>query len=121
MNKVWFWIVWGLAFLVTNLSALPIAAFILYGAEADAGIFSVSFMKLIGLFLLMNLITLQMFVAGRKRNKAGFMVGLTVAFLQAASLIVFMSTISTAAVIIAMIVFVAAAVLLVMEIRRRAY
>ncbi|OCA80841.1 hypothetical protein [Pseudobacillus wudalianchiensis] len=121
MNKVLFWLSWGLAFLIINLSTLPIAAFILYGPEDEAGVFSTPFIRVVGLFFIINLITLQMFIAGRKENKRGFAVGLSIAVLQVAGIIIFMSTISTTAVLFVMLVLVIAAVLLVKEIRRRAY
>ena len=121
MNKVLFWFTWGLAFIVLNLAAFPIAAFILYGVREDAGVFSVPFMRVVGLFLLINLITLQMLIAGRKENKRGFGLGLIVAVMQLLGLLIFISTISTGAVVFMMLLFVFAAVLLVKEIRRRRY
>lgn len=121
MNKVLFWLTWGLAFLIVNLSVVPIAAFILYGAGEDGGILSAPFMRVVGLFLLGNLITLQMFVAGRKENKRGFLIGLNMTVLQVAGLVIFMFTISTLAAIFVMFILVIAAILLVKEIRRPAY
>ncbi|RJS61182.1 hypothetical protein [Bacillus sp. PK3_68] len=121
MNKVLFWLTWGLAFLIINLSVVPIAAFILYGAGENEGIFSAPFIRIVGLFLLVNLITLQMFIAGRKDNKRGFLIGVNMAVLQVAGLVLFISTISTVAVIFVMVILLVAAVLLVKEIRRPAY
>lgn len=121
MNKALFWIAWGLAFLVVNLAALPIAVFILYGAEEAASLFSGSFLKVTGLFLLSNLITLQMLIAGRKEHKRGFLIGLNIALLQVIGIVTFISTLSTAAVILTMAILVAAVILLVREVRWRAY
>ncbi|KAB7704706.1 hypothetical protein F9802_16125 [Bacillus aerolatus] len=121
MNKAWFWFTWVLTFIVVNLAAVPIAMFALFGTQEGTSIFSADYAVAAGIFLLSNFITLQMLIAGRKDYKKGFLVGLNVAVLQVAGLVVFISTISTAAIIFTMVIIVIAAVLLIQELRRRRY
>ncbi|MFK2826221.1 hypothetical protein QYG89_11150 [Bacillus sp. B190/17] len=121
MNKAWFWFIWALTFLVVNLAAVPIATFALYGIQKGMSIFSVDYMTAVGTFLFSNLITLHILIAGRKRNKKGVVIGTNIAVLQVACLIVFISTISTTAIIFTMMVIIAAAILLVKELRGRRY
>ncbi|MCM3324776.1 hypothetical protein [Cytobacillus kochii] len=119
MNKIIQWIIWSLIIIVVNLSAVLIAMFSLFGTQEGTSIFSLDYAIAIGIILVANFITIQLFFAIRNSHQKGFILGLIVAVLQAFSLYLLINTFLNLSIILIAVSIIAALVLLVIEIKNR--
>jgi hypothetical protein len=114
MKKTMYWIIWGLALVVINLGAIPIALFSLFGTPEGTSIFSVDYLIAFSIFLLANIVSIQLFIAARRQDMKGFLFGLLLAIIEAISFVLFINTVDFwVCFILAMIGVVGAAVLLI--------
>ena len=114
MKKTMYWIIWGLALVVINLGAIPIALFSLFGTAEGTSIFSVDYLVAFSIILLANIVSIQLFIAARRQDMKGFLLGLLFAIIEAISFVLFLNTVDFwSCFISAMVGVVGAAVLLI--------
>lgn len=120
MNKTIQYIILSLIFIVINLSAFQIASFSLFTTKEGTSIFSLDYLFAFGIMIVANFITIQLFLAIRKNQQKGFILGLIIAALQAIGFyILIYNTMINFGLILCIISILAALVLLFIELKKR--
>lgn len=116
MNKIGQWIVWSLALLAVNIPTISLALFSLFATAEGTSIFSIDYLIALGIILVGNIISIQLFLAIRKKHSRSFVHGLLVAVAQGLGLYLVTLTFNPIWLIVVGISIVLALVLLVKEV-----
>ena len=87
MKKFLYWLLSGLALIVINLAAAPIALFSLFGTVSGTSIFSVDYLIAFTIMFIPNIVTISLFVSAKKQHANAFFTGLGIAVLEAIALV----------------------------------
>ncbi len=92
MKKAVYWMIWTLVLVAINIIAFPIALFSIFGTAEGTSIFSIDYLIAFSIILLANIISVQLFIAIRKQDQNGFLIGLVLAIMEVGSFVLLINS-----------------------------
>ena len=89
MNKTIYWIIWSFTLIIINMGAFPIALFSLFNTQAGTSIFSIDYLLAFSIVLCANIVSIQLFIATKRKNQKEFLFGLVFSIVEISSFILF--------------------------------